>query len=459
MTSPETPPTKPPVTRVLLFVTSYHSTNGYSYVGYELAKTLSKRSDIQLTIYGFQRFHSLPGHRADYPSNVYEYDAFGNENPKQQGFGFGQAKDFVAVNKPDVCIVYNDMLILQGIISQLLQVPDRKFKIIAYVDQVYLCQKKEHIEFINQTSDVAMMFTPFWEKNAIDLGIRLPSCYLRHGFSKQAHYAIPKHLARKYYNLSMNDFIVMNLNRNQPRKRWDTCMQAMAMVVARKPDSPIKLLISTQLVGAWNLMAVYERELKKYGISMEKGMQHIIIIDNPQNQTDDDVNIMYSVADIGINTCDGEGFGLCNFQQAAIGIPQVVSHVGGFLDFFDESTAIVVKPKLTYYVDASRDGIGGEAELCDFRDFAEGIIRYFEEPELRKQHGEAARKKITEEYGWKQIGDDLCDIIHETLVPGSTGKKGVIRFDHVPARTQLPLPAAPTPQATSVPEDAEMIPL
>jgi len=29
----------------------------------------------------------------------------------------------------------------------------------------------------------------------------------------------------------------------------------------------------------------------------------------------------YIIADIGINTCDGEGFGLCNFEQAGIGIP------------------------------------------------------------------------------------------------------------------------------------------
>ena len=437
--------------RVLLFVTSYHSTNGYSYVGYELAKTLSKRKDIELTIFGFQRFHALAGHRTDYPSNVYEYDAFGNENPKHQGFGFAQVKDFVTINKPDVCIVYNDMLVLQGIISQLLQVPDRKFKIIAYIDQVYLCQKKEHIEFINQTSDTAMMFTPFWEENALKLGIRLPHCYLRHGFSKRAHHAIPKVLARKYYNLNMDDFIVMNLNRNQPRKRWDTCMQAMAMVVSKRLGSKIKMLISTALTGAWNLIDVYERELRKYGLTIEQGMQHIIIIDNPQNQTDDDVNIMYNVADIGINTCDGEGFGLCNFQQAAIGIPQVVSHVGGFLDFFDESNAIVVKPKLTYYVDASRDGIGGEAEMCDFRDFADGIIRYYDDPALRKAHGIAARKRITEEYGWEGIGDHLCNIVYETLWPSSKNtvvKPGVNNTSSLPQQQPTEEQPPQPPQET-----------
>jgi glycosyltransferase involved in cell wall biosynthesis len=92
-----------------------------------------------------------------------------------------------------------------------------------------------------------------------------------------------------------------------------------------------------------------------------------------------------------------------------------VSHVGGFLEFFDESCAAVIKPKLTYYVDASRDAVGGEAEMCDFKDFAEAILRYYRNPELMKQHGEAARKRIITQYGWKEIGDKLCDIVYDTL--------------------------------------------
>ena len=46
---------------------------------------------------------------------------------------------------------------------------------------------------------------------------------------------------------------------------------------------------------------------------------------------------MYNVGDIGINTCDGEGFGLCNFEQAGVGVPQIVPKVGGFLDFMQKS--------------------------------------------------------------------------------------------------------------------------
>jgi glycosyltransferase involved in cell wall biosynthesis len=406
-------------TRVLFFVTAPQSSNGYSYVGYELAKYFSPKPDIHLTIFAFQNFNNetagnlIPNHRKDYPNNVHVFDAFANENPKQAGFGITLVKDFVTTNRPDVVIVYNDMLVLTSVIAQLREVPNRKFKIIAYIDQVYLCQKKEYITFVNNNADIAMLFTPYWEDCMKSQGISIPTCYLHHGFNKMIHYPIPKHLARKFYGLKDEDFIVLNLNRNQPRKRWDICLQAFAEVVKRMPNEPIKLLIATAVQGAWNLLEVYERELKKRGLNLADGMKHVILLDNPQQLSDEDVNFLYNVADIGLNTCDGEGFGLCNFQQAAIGIPQVVPNIGGFRDFFDETNALLVEPTMTYYVDNSRDMVCGEAELCNFNDFAEAIIKYYKNRDLMKQHGEACRKHITSEYPWEKFGDKLYGIIND----------------------------------------------
>ena len=134
----------------------------------------------------------------NFPSNVSVYDAFANENPKQAGFGVSLVKDFVATNRPDVVIVYNDMLVLTSVIGQLKEVPNRKFKIIAYIDQVYMCQKKEFINFVNQNADVALLFTPYWEQCIKEQGITLPMKNLRHGFNPETHYPIPKHLARKF---------------------------------------------------------------------------------------------------------------------------------------------------------------------------------------------------------------------------------------------------------------------
>lgn len=396
-------------TRVLLFATHIHSTNGYCIVGHGLARELAKRKDIELTYYGFQNFQKNLAHmeKRNLPGNVYVYDAYENENPKGLGFGFDQVTEFVTMNKPDVCIIYNDMVVVSTILEKLKAVPNKNFKVIVYVDQVYLYQKKEFIKRLNEEVDMVLAFTPYWQDCIVEQGLTTRVDFLRHGFDPMVHYPVPKKLARTFFGLKEDDFIILNLNRNQPRKRWDICLQAFAEIVSRHIEDPIKLLIATSIQGAWNLLEIYERELKKRGLTLEKGMKHLIIIDNPQQITDEEVNIMYNVADIGFTTADGEGFGLCSFQQAAVGVPQVVPAIGGFLDFFNNENAITIEPKMNLYIDSSRDGVGGESQLCDYMDFVEGIEMYYADRDLINRHGQKAREHILKNYKWEDIGGKL----------------------------------------------------
>ena len=399
-------------TRVLLFATHIHSTNGYCLVGHALANELAKRSDVNLTYFGFQNFHKNPSHMAKrtLPSNVFIYDAFENENPKSLGFGFDQVTEFVTMNKPDVCIIYNDMVVVSTILDKLKAVPNKNFKVIVYIDQVYLYQKKEFVKRLNEEADMVLAFTPFWQDCIVGQGLTKPCDFIRHGFDPRIHYPVPKKLARAFFGLKEEDFIILNLNRNQPRKRWDICLQAFAEIVSRHQSEPIKLLIATAVQGSWNLVEVFERELKKRGLTLEDGMKHLIIIDNPQQITDEEVNILYNVADIGFSTADGEGFGLCGFQQAAIGVPQVLPAIGGFLDFFSKDTSILIEPKISLYIDSSRDGVGGECQICDWKDFVDAIEAYYADKSLIEKHGQNARKNILTNYKWSDIGDKLYKI-------------------------------------------------
>jgi glycosyltransferase involved in cell wall biosynthesis len=338
-------------------------------------------------------------------------------------------------------------MILHQIISklQLCKKEDQMdFKIIAYIDQVYLNQKKEFINFINDNADFGMLFTKYWEDCIIEQGLKLPHDYLPHGFNPNIYYPIPKRLVRLHYGISPDDFVILNLNRNQPRKRWDICLKAFAEIVSRYPQEPIKLLIGTATQGAWNLIELFERELKKRNCTLEQGMKHVIILDRPQKVSDEETNILYNVADIGINTCDGEGFGLCNFEQAAIGIPQIVSKLGGFLDFFDEKNSIMPEPKMAYYVDHSRDMVAGEALLCNYIDFVEAIETYYFNKEIREKHSKAARSKILTDYKWQNIADKLHSIIYRVLnkpVPNSINLlEEVEKIDNLQSKAEVQAP-------------------
>ena len=405
--------------RVLIFGTHPNQFNGYSKVIYELCKRVHGVTDpvagkIEMGVFGFQNYAAptpQSGHRADIPADLYIFDAWANEEPKAQGFGVDLVARAVAEFKPDVCIIYNDLLIVSTIINKLHEIPDRTFKIVPYIDQVYLNQKKVYIDLVNAKADAAIAFTEHWRKVIVDNGLTLETHVMEHGFDAQKYYPIPKLVARTYLGLSPADFIILNLNRNQPRKRWDTCLKAFAEIVSRMPEAPIKLIVGTAVQGSWDLIEIYERELKKRNMTLADGMKHLVLLDNPQKLTDFDINVLYNVADIGINTCDGEGFGLCNFEQAAIGVPQVVPRLGGFVDFLTDESAMFVDPCIAYYVDSSRDSVCGEALMCSYTDVVIGIENYYNDRELIAQHGKRCRESIPAKYDWAVIAKKLVDII------------------------------------------------
>jgi glycosyltransferase involved in cell wall biosynthesis len=415
--------------RIAFFGTHPKQFNGYSKVVYELSKAFvalgAQRPEYardELHVFGFQNFFNHPGHRTDTPFEVVLHDAHSNETPKAQGFGFSHARAYVERVRPDVCVVFNDLMVLTNILGELQQASNRAdFKVVAYIDQVYLSQRRDLLELVDRHADAAIAFTPEWRECIVWQGLRLPCHVLVHGFNAATYFPIPRKLVRGFFGVSEDDFLVLNLNRNQPRKRWDTCMQAFAEVVARRPQANIKLVIATETKGAWDLMELLLRELRKRGFdearSRELAAARVVVPGHPQMLTDAETNVLYNLADIGINTCDGEGFGLCNFEQAAIGIPQVVPRIGGFRHFFDDGCALMVDPVTSIYVDATRDSVGGEAELSRSSDFADAILRYYDSPALRAAHGAAARQRITESFTWARVASDFVGIVDAVCPP------------------------------------------
>ena len=189
-------------------------------------------------------------------------------------------------------------------------------------------------------------------------------------------------------------------------------MMAWAEFVSRHLKEPVKLLIATNPVtGCWNLLEIYERELKKRDITMEDGMKHITLIDNPQMMNDEDMNILYNAADVGLNTCQGEGWGMTNFELGAIGKGNIVPGIGGLLDFFDKDSAIQLKPIINLYTDTSSDGAPGECQICHPNDYVEAMETYYANKDILEKHGKNARKNILAKYQWSDIGKILYDAI------------------------------------------------
>jgi glycosyltransferase involved in cell wall biosynthesis len=278
---------------------------------------------------------------------------------------------------------------------------------------VYQNENNQLIRYLNEKLDAGIFFTKYWEKVAQDAGFKKPSYLLEHGISTDRFYPIPQKIARKYFDIPGNDFIIMNLNRNQPRKRWDITLMAFVKYMSTNMDKNVKLLIATSLKGGWDLVDILISECRKYSVNIEELKKHLIIIASPQKLSDKDINVLYNVADIGLNTASGEGFGLCSYEHAAIGIPQVLANVGGIKDFFTKDNCFLVHPKWSFYSDMTHDLVCGEAEVCAIDDIVQMFEYAYRNRNMLPAFGLKARKGIVEKYSWKDKGKQLYDIIKE----------------------------------------------
>lgn len=400
-------------TRIMLCGTyPIGTSNGYSKVVYYICKYLQKYDDIQLTVYGFQNVNNTNGSniRNDL-DNVILYDVLANENPKRNGFGEKEIGDYIKKNPQDIIIIFNDSIITTALVGTLVKEcwdEKKNFKLISYMDQVYKYQKKEYIQILNTFFDGIITFTPYWEEIATKLGITKPLYNFPHGFDYNLYYPIPQTIARLYYNYNDDDFIILNLNRNQPRKRWDISIIAWANFLVMcynkfKKISNLKLVVGTQINGYWDLMEVFNNEIRFTEIPWEEAKDTIFKIDNPQQLSDRDINILYNSCDIGLNTADGEGFGLCTFEGLGVGKPQVASYLGGMIEFLSDDYSFKIEPKSYIYLDHKSVGIGGKAELISPHECAEIFFKYYMDRNLLKKHGENARKHILTHYRWETL--------------------------------------------------------
>lgn len=407
--------------KVVLCGTHPSQYNGYSKVVHKLANYIGRaRTDIELHIFGFQNFYDRGDHKTEraLPPNVRVFDAHANESPKNKGFGEMLISNYIKEVDPDIVVVYNDLIVLNTFLSTIhKQIPDRRFLLYPYIDVVYKNERNSMIKKINEMSDGAFVFTEYWKTILATQGFVKPMHVLEHGYDENETYPIPKRLARRYFGIDEEDFVILNLNRNQPRKRWDICIMAFVRFVAKNPHSNIRMIVATALNSSWDLVDIMISETRKYGMKVEDIKKNLVIIKTPQLLTDFDINVLYNCADVGLNTCDGEGFGLCNFEQALVGVPQIVPYIGGLRDFLREQNALLVHPSWSFYCDHARDLVAGEAEVCAVDDYVTMMQYAMDNPEKRQALGKQARVDILPRYSWVSKGRVFADAllaIHKT---------------------------------------------
>jgi glycosyltransferase involved in cell wall biosynthesis len=159
---------------------------------------------------------------------------------------------------------------------------------------------------------------------------------------------------RRNLKVPADAIVFLNANRNSQRKRLDTMIMAFAKLLTFA-EEPVYLMVVTAMNpqhGAfYDIQRIFMSELKRAGLSQEAFSSRLMIVDTapPNTLSDAQINEIYNLTDIGINTSDGEGFGLCQLEHLYTGAPQVVTDVGSYRSFLNDDVAAFVQPSCLQY--------------------------------------------------------------------------------------------------------------
>lgn len=421
---PQAAPSKMDKLKFMLVSTHCQQFTGYSKVSYGLLQELAKVSWLDVCHYGFQRAgQNIPPTYRPYPPNVEVFDAAANERPPPngqgqppQGFGYAGLPEYIRRKKPNVVMIYNDMSVIARFLEEIRKsgIP-RDFKIWLYVDQVYTTQLQGYLDIINRDADRVFAFSSYWKQCLKDQGVTRPMDVILHGFDKGMFKPVPKMMARQQMRIPQDAFIYICLNRNQPRKRYDLLIMAFVELIVKNPTKQLFLMCICDKgeKGGWPLFELYTRELKIRGVNPEMFANRLMVSAQDMVFRDDDINMFYNLADVGVSTAEGEGWGLCNFEQMGVGVPQIVPDVGGFKEFCTKENSLIVPAENRFHLPLVYAQIGGEGASVDPHKFALAMEEYALNSAKRKEHGAKARETILG-YTWERAAENLLRRLRRT---------------------------------------------
>lgn len=416
----------------ILFYASYPTlTVGYAKVGNVISNYLATLpNDIVSEIYYFGISKFKGNHTCDnrkiHP-RIKMIDVLEEELKigSSEVYGVDIIEEWLNKIKPDVFIIYNDIVVTCRLFNSLLNFRKENkdtTKFVCYIDLVYPYEKLEQIEHMDRNSDMIITFSEYWKKNLVEMGVSENKIrILHHGITDNYLFPIEKSEARKMIDKSgevvrEDDFLILNTNRNSYRKATDITIASFIHFLKSTGMNPrVKLYLNCFLLSesGYDIVSVIKTECIKQKVSFEdifKGNHIITSSDSPGSLPDERVNALYNASDVGINTCLGEGFGLCNVEHAFLKRPQIVPEVGAFIDIFKgKPFCKTVKPVCELSVSTNLDAHNGYISICTKESYAEALEFYFKNKYTvgsnsdNDKEGEAANAYISETFNWEKI--------------------------------------------------------
>jgi glycosyltransferase involved in cell wall biosynthesis len=198
-------------------------------------------------------------------------------------------------------------------------------------------------------------------------------------------------------------FIVLNANRNQPRKKPDVTIRGFSLFAEGKPSN-VRLYMHC---GVRDSSVDIVKQAKRWNVddrliftNWNIGIQRVPITK---------LNLIFNACDIGINTSLGEGWGLTNVEHAVTGAVQVVPRHSACEELFSDCGLL-----METITDITLDQSETVGKLTTPEEVARNLEILYKNRNLMKDLAKKGQEKFSRpEYQWSNIAEKFGDAFEE----------------------------------------------
>jgi len=390
----------------MLYVGDFPVQTGFGVVSTNLIKTFKTMYDVHvLGVNYYGDYNPLIEGLKIYPASGGGSDIWGKE----------RLGEIIAKVKPDIVFILNDPWIGRDYAETIDQMrklnPKLKTKFMIYTPVDAENIKQDFIDGL-KSYDSVITYTEFG-KNELSRGEKglTDVKVIPHGVDFKSFYPIQdKKAIKRAMNLGEDDYIVLCLQRNQPRKRLDLTLYYFSEWVKRY-NIPA------------NVRFYYHGALQDFGIDILQWADYLgigdrIAISSPNIRPDagltvEQLNMVYNVADVFFTTTAAEGWCLPVAEAMAVKCPAIIPRHSALAEW-PEGNARYMEcypfPSLT------DRGLNTIHHITEMESAIEALHEMYTNARKRRLLGESSYKHITQDkFNWTVIGTQFVEIIDELL--------------------------------------------
>jgi D-inositol-3-phosphate glycosyltransferase len=393
--------------RKLLWVGDAVCDSGFARCTHKTLETLRQTWDVSVLGINYR------GDPHQYPYRIYPAYVVGGPRDLM---GYSRIIDVMARERPDVVVLQNDPWNIPGYIEQIKRIRKPPVVVGAIAVDGKNCRGRD----LNGLDHV-ILWTEFAREEALKGGCIRSTSVVPLGVDLGIYKPLDKREARAHLPAQTRDgFIVLNANRNQPRKRIDLTIRAFAQFFhTNKADAYLYLHICpTGDIGvdADQLAAYYN--LKGRLLLESPGVYEAL--------SEEDLAMTYQASDVQMSTTQGEGWGLTTMEGMACGIPQILPDWSA-LGEWAKPAALMVPCTGTTTTIGGVNAIGG---VPDETAVVNALQSLYDSRSRREELSKRGLALVQQpQFRWENIGARFAEEVERAFITGTVTRHALREDD------------------------------